>query len=58
MVGIVVSLAVVTAGLWLIFVENDSDMGLFGAMILVLGLTFLSVNLFLRARGFRMRRRR
>jgi Na+/phosphate symporter len=58
MVAIVVSLAIVAAGLWLTFAENASDMGVFGAMLLVLGMTFLSVNLYMRARGFRMRRRR
>ncbi len=53
MVAIIVSLAIVAAGLWLTFAENASDMGVFGAMLLVLGMTFLSVNLYMRARGFR-----
>jgi len=33
-------------------------MGLLGAMLLVLGVTFLAVNLYMHRQGFRMRRRR
>ena len=58
MVGIIVSLALVAVGLWLTIGQNASDMGGFGAMLLVLGATFLLVNLALRMRGFRMKRRR
>jgi hypothetical protein len=56
-VGIIVSLALVAAGLWLTIGQNTADMGGFGAMLLVLGATFLVVNLALRMRGFRMKRR-
>ena len=38
--------------------ENDSDMGLLGAMLLVLGATFLFTNLYLHRKGFRVRRRK
>jgi hypothetical protein len=57
-VGIIVSLAVVAAGAWLVLGQNASEMGAFGAMLLVLGAIFLTVNLALRRHGFRMRRRR
>jgi hypothetical protein len=57
-VGIIVSLALVAAGLWLTIGQNASEMGGFGAMLLVLGAMFLIVNLALRMRGFRVRRRR
>ena len=33
-------------------------MGILGAMLLVLGLTFLGVNLYMHVQGFRMKRRR
>lgn len=58
MVGILVSLGIVGAGLWLTMSENASDMGILGAMLLVLGLTFLGVNLYMHVQGFRMKRRR
>jgi tellurite resistance protein TehA-like permease len=58
MVGILVSLGIVGAGLWLTMSENASDMGILGAMLLVLGLTFLAVNLYMHVHGFRMKRRR
>ena len=38
MVGILVSLGIVGAGLWLTMSENASDIGILGAMLLVLGL--------------------
>jgi hypothetical protein len=57
-VAIIVSLAVVAAGLWLTLGQNATEMGAFGAMLLVLGLTFLSFNLYLRSRGVRTGRRR
>ena len=38
--------------------ENASDMGVLGAMLLVLGLTFLGVNLYMHVQGFRTKRRR
>jgi hypothetical protein len=56
--GIIVSLGIVAAGLYLTMSENNSDMGLLGAMLLVLGATFLAVNLYMHRQGFRMRRRR
>ena len=58
MVGIIVSLGIVAGGLYLTMSENNSDMGLLGAMVLVLGATFLVVNLYMHRQGFRMRRRR
>ena len=58
MVGIVFSAAMLVVGLYLVMVENNSDIGLFGAMLLVLGGTFLAVNLYMRRYGFRMPRRR
>ena len=58
MVGIIVSLGIVAGGLYLVMSENSSDMGLLGAMLLVLGVTFLAVNLYMHRQGFRMRRRR
>jgi drug/metabolite transporter (DMT)-like permease len=57
-VGIIVSLAIVAGGLYLVMTENNTDMGLLGAMLLVLGATFLAVNLYMHRQGFRMRRRR
>jgi hypothetical protein len=56
-VGIIVSLGIVGAGLWLTVSQNDAMMGAFGAMLLFLGATFLGVNLYLRHRGLRTRRR-
>ena len=58
MAGIIVSLGIVAVGLYLTMSENSSDMGLLGAMLLVLGVTFLAVNLYMHRQGFRMRRRR
>ena len=58
MVGIIVSLGIVAGGLYLVMSENSSDMGLLGAMLLMLGATFLAVNLYMHRQGFRMRRRR
>jgi hypothetical protein len=58
MVAIVVSLAIIAAGLWMTFSQNASDMGSFGAMLLVLGVVFLAANLYLRHRSFRTPRRR
>jgi hypothetical protein len=57
-VGIIISLALVGAGSWLVLTQNASEMGAFGAMLLVLGAIFLTVNLYLRRHGFRMRGRR
>jgi hypothetical protein len=57
-VGIIVSLAIVAVGLWLTIGQNASQMGAFGAMLLVLGAIFLTVNVYLRRHGFRMRGRR
>jgi hypothetical protein len=56
--AIVVSLAIIAAGLWLTFIQNASGLGWFGAMLLVLGTVFLAVNLYLRHKGFRTPRRR
>ena len=56
MAGIIVSLGIVAAGLYLTMSENDSDMGLLGAMLLVLGVTFLRVNVYMHRKGFRIRR--
>ena len=58
MAGIIVSLGIVAGGLYLVMSENSSDMGLLGAMLLMLGATFLAVNLYMHRQGFRMRRRR
>jgi Na+/phosphate symporter len=58
MVVIVVSLAIIAAGIWLTFGQNASDLGSFGVMLLVLGMVFLAVNLYLRHKGFRAPRRR
>ena len=58
MAAIVVSLAIIAAGLWLTFSQNASGLGWFGAMLLVLGTVFLAVNLYLRHKGFRTPRRR
>ena len=52
MAGIIVSLAIVAVGLYLTMSENDSDMGLLGAMLLVLGVTFLFTNVYLHRKGF------
>lgn len=41
MVAVLVSVGIVAAGLWLTMSENASDMGILGAMLLVLGPTFL-----------------
>jgi hypothetical protein len=57
-VGIVFAAAMVAAGLYLTLAENSSDMGLIGAMLLVLGVTFLVVNVYMHRHGFRMPRRR
>jgi len=57
-VGIVFSAAMLVVGLYLVMAQNNTDMGLFGAMLLVLGGTFLAVNLYMRRHGFRMPRRR
>lgn len=58
MVGIVFSAAMLAVGLYLVMAENSSDMGIFGAMLLVLGATFLAANLYMHRQGFRMPRRR
>jgi hypothetical protein len=58
MVGIIASVGIVVAGLYLTISQNDSEMGMLGAMLLVLGLTFLGVNFYMHRHGFRMRRRR
>jgi type IV secretory pathway VirB2 component (pilin) len=58
MAAIVVSVAIIAAGLWLTFSQNTADLGWFGAMLLVVGTVFLAVNLYLRHRGFRTPRRR
>jgi hypothetical protein len=58
MVGIVFSAAMLAVGLYLTMSQNYSDMGLFGAMLLVLGATFLAVNIYMHRHGFRMPRRR
>ena len=58
MVAIVVGLVVVAAGLWLTLGDDGSGMGAFGVLLLVIGAASLAANLFLRRRGFRMRRRR
>ena len=58
MAAIIVSVAIIAAGLWLTFSQNASGLGWFGAMILVVGTVFLVVNLYLRHRGFRTPRRR
>ena len=58
MVGIIVSLGIVAGGLYLVMSDNNSEMGLLGAMLLVLGATFLFANVYLHRKGFRVRRRR
>ena len=58
MAGIIVSLAIVAVGLWLTLSENYSDMGLLGAMLMVLGGTFLVTYVYLHRKGFHVRRRR
>jgi hypothetical protein len=55
--AVVVSSAVLAAGLWLTFGSDSAGMGSFGVLLLVLGAVFLAVNLFLRSRGFPPRRR-
>jgi hypothetical protein len=57
-VGIVFAAAMVAAGIYLTLAENSSDLGLIGAMLLVLGATFLAVNIYMHRQGFRMPRRR
>jgi hypothetical protein len=56
--GIAFAAAMLAVGLYLTMAENNSDMGLFGAMLLVLGATLLAVNVYMHRQGFRMRRRR
>ena len=58
MVAIIVSLVVVGAGLWLSVGQAGTEMASFGWLLVVLGLVFLAVNLYLRRRGFGMPRRR
>jgi hypothetical protein len=57
-VGILVSLGIVAAGGYLVTGAAGPEMELLGAMLLVLGATFLFVNVYLHRKGFRMRRRR
>jgi hypothetical protein len=57
-VGIIMSLALAAAGLWLALGRSGSEMASFGWLLVVLGLAFLAVNLYLRRRGFRTPRRR
>ena len=58
MAGIAFAAAMLVVGLYLVMAENNSDMGLFGAMLLVLGGTLFAVNLYMHRKGFRMKRRR
>jgi hypothetical protein len=57
-VGILFAAGMLAVGLYLVMAENNSDMGLFGAMLLVLGATLLVANLYMHRHGFRMPRRR
>ena len=56
--AIIVSLGSGAAGLFLTVTQNDAAIGALGAMLLFLGATFLGVNIYLRRRGFHVRRRR
>ena len=58
MVGIIVSLGIVATAVYLVMGQAGPEMELLGAMLLVLGVTFLAVNLYMHRQGFRMRRRR
>jgi hypothetical protein len=57
-VAIVVSAALVVAGLYLAAGQPDTGIATIGSMLMVLGAIFLSVNLYLRVKGYRMPRRR
>ena len=46
------------SGLWLGVGQAGTEMASFGWLLVVLGLVFLAVNLYLRRRGFGMPRRR
>jgi hypothetical protein len=56
--GIIVSLAIVATSVYLVLGYAGPEMELLGAMLLVLGATFLFVNVYLHRKGFRVRRRR
>ena len=56
--GIIVSLAIVATAVYLVMGQAGPEMELLGAMLLVLGATFLFTNIYLHRKGFRMRRRR
>ena len=58
MVAILFSVALVVAGAWLTVSQDDAAMGPWGAMLLVLGVTFLLFNVYAHRSGFRLRRRR
>ena len=58
MVGIIISLVLAVAGLWLAVGQGGTEMASFGWLLVVLGLAFLAVNVHLRRRGFRSPRRR
>ena len=57
MVSIVVGLGVVVAGLWLAL-GQAGEIAMFGWLLVVVGALALAGNLYLRARGFQMPRRR
>jgi hypothetical protein len=57
-VGILVSLGIVAAAVALVMGVGGAEMELLGAMLLVLGATFLFTNVYLYRKGFRVRRRR
>ena len=58
MLSIVFSLAVVVVGAWFALGYNNTDMGLLGAMLLMLGTIFLLANVYLHRKGLRVTRRR
>lgn len=58
MFAIIMSGAIVLVGAWLTVTQNDAMMGVWGAMLLVLGMTFLGFNVYAHRKGFRLRRRR
>ena len=58
MAGIIVSLAIVATAVYLVMGQAGPEMELLGAMLLVLGATFLFTNVYLHRKGFRVRRRK
>ena len=56
--GIIVSLAIVATAVYLVMGQAGPEMELLGAMLLVLGATFLFTNVYLHRKGFSVRRRK